>query len=331
MTPRAAPGQTPASPGGQEHAPAERTSLLYHDGEFLPASQVRLAPTTQGLNYGTGVFEGIRAYWHPGREKLYLLKAREHYERLIASCRLLRLDVPASPEELVEITTELLRRNGHRADTYVRPLAFKRAFEPGAAFGVRLRGVTTSLSIHTVPMASPPFGEGLRCCVSSWRRIPDSSLPARAKITGGYANNALAVDEAQAAGFDEPILLNQAGALAEASTANIFLARHDALLTPPPSADILEGITRGCVMELARNELGVRTMERDLARSELYAADEILLSGTGIEIQPVREVDGRTVGTGKPGPITERLRLIYRAATRGEVKRYQHWLTPIAL
>ncbi|MEE1938782.1 branched-chain amino acid transaminase [Streptomyces sp. TRM 70361] len=314
-----------------ERPTAAATPWLYLDGDFVRMSEVRLTPSIQALNYGTGVFEGIRAYWNSAQQELYALRLRDHYERFADSCGFLRLDLPASADELVDVTVDLLRRNGHRGHTYIRPLAYKRSFEPGVPFGVKLRGVTTSLSLHTVPMGSTVSGLGLRCGVSSWRRIPDTSLPARAKITGGYANNALAVDEVHAAGFDEAILLNQAGTVAEASTSNVFLVRRGELVTPPPSADILEGITRACVTELARDELGTVPVERAVARSELYTADEVFLTGTGIEIQPVCEVDGRKVGRGVPGPVTTRLRELYHRAVRGEDDRYRHWLTPVEL
>ncbi|WP_059011861.1 branched-chain amino acid transaminase [Streptomyces specialis] len=314
-------------------APTTAAPWVYLDGDVIPASDARLTPSTQALNYGTGVFEGIRGYWHGDHGRLYVVRLREHFERFAASCAFLRLDLPggAGPGDLADITVELLRRNAHRGHTYIRPLAFKRAFEPGVPFGVKLRGVTTSVSIHTVPMGSAPTGPGIRCGVSSWRRIPDTSLPARAKITGGYANNALAVDEVQAAGFDDAILLNHAGTVAEASTSNVFLVRRGELITPPPSADILEGITRGCVAEIAREELGADVTQRHVARSELYTADEVFLTGTGVEIRPVREVDGRAVGRGEPGPVTTRLAEVYARAVRGEDERFREWLTPVAL
>jgi branched-chain amino acid aminotransferase len=315
MAPRAAPGDR----------------WVYHDGAFLRAGEVRLGPGTQGLHYGTGVFEGIRAYLDPRVSCLHILKAAEHYRRMLDSALLLRLRIDHTARELVEITGELLRRNEHRGDVYIRPLAYKLALEPGTAFGVRLRGVSTGLTILSMPMGDYIPRSGIRCAVASWRRIPGSSLPARAKITGGYASNALAVDEATAAGYDDAILLNQRGEVAEASTANVFIVSGGRVVTPGADADLLEGITRAIAIEILRDEIGIQAEQRAVARSELYSADEVFLTGTGCQIVPVTEIDGRPVGSRRTGPLTERVRAVYNQAVRGRDPRYQHWLTPVQL
>src|ERR687883_1153098 len=284
----------------------------YHGGELVRMADVRLSPATHALNYGTGVFEGIRAYWSEERGTLQVLKLREHYERFEKSCRLLRIDLPATVDELCDITLEILRRNSPRVDTYIRPLAFK-AVE---SVGVNLKG-ESELSIFTVPMGNYVELTGLRVCVSSWRRTPDNAIPARAKCTGSYVNTALAVDEAHRAGYDDAIFLTQDGQVSEASAANIFLLRKGELITPPVTADILEGITRDAVMELAEKELGMPVAERDVDRTELYAADEVFLTGTGFQIAPVTEIDGRPVGDGQIGPVSKRLQELYFKAARG--------------
>src|ERR671916_240036 len=268
---------------------ASDADWCYHGGEFVKMGDIRLSPATNALNYGTGVFEGIRAYWNEHRGTLQVLKLKEHYERFEKSCRMLRIDLPHTVEELCEITLEILR----------------------------------------VPMGNYVELTGLRCCVSSWRRTPDTAIPARGKLTGSYINTALAVDEAQRAGYDDAIFLTQDGHVSEASAANIFLLRKGQLVTPPPTADILEGITRDAVMELVERELEIPVVERDVDRTELYAADEVFLSGTGFQIAPVVEVDGRPVGTGEIGPVVERLQELYFKAARDGWDEYADWTVAV--
>src|SRR5919206_3292827 len=296
----------------------------YHGGEFVRMGDVRLSPATHALNYGTGVFEGIRAYWSEGRGTVQVLKMREHYERFEKSCRMLRVELPHTVDELCDITLEILRRNAPREDTYIRPLAYKAA----ESVGVKLT-VEDELSIFTCPMGNYVELTGLRCCVSSWRRTPDTAIPARGKLTGSYINTALAVDEAQRAGYDDAIFLTHDGHVSEASAANIFLLRKGELITPPVTADILEGITRDSVMELAEKELGMPTAQRDVDRTELYAADEVFLTGTGFQIAPVVEVDGRLVGNGEIGPVSGRLQELYFKAARGDNPEYAHWTVAV--
>ncbi|MEW6637052.1 MAG: branched-chain amino acid transaminase, partial [Actinomycetota bacterium] len=284
----------------------------------------KLSPATHALNYGTGVFEGIRAYWNERKGTLQVLKMREHYERFEKSCRVLHIELPHTVDELCEITLEILRRNAPREDTYIRPLAYKAT----ESIGVKL-ALEPELSIFTVPMGNYVELTGLRCVVSSWRRTPDNAIPARAKLTGSYINTALAVDAAHRAGYDEAIFLTQDGFVSEASAANIFLVRKGGLITPPVTADILEGITRDAVMELAERELGMKTEERDVGRTELYAADEVFLTGTGFQIAPVVEIDDRPIGTGSIGPIAERLQELYFRAARGDWDAYAGWTVPV--
>jgi branched-chain amino acid aminotransferase len=303
---------------------ASDAEWCYHGGEMTKMGDIRLSPATHALNYGTGVFEGIRAYWNERRGTLQVLKLREHYERFEKSCRMLRIDLPHSVDELCELTLEILRRNAPREDTYIRPLAYKSA----ASVGVKL-AVEEELSIFTVPMGNYVELTGLRCCVSSWRRTPDTAIPARGKLTGSYINTALAVDEAQRAGYDDAIFLTQDGHVSEASAANIFLLRKGGLITPPVTADILEGITRDAVIELAEKELGMPVMLRDVDRTELYAADEVFLTGTGYQIAPVVEIDGREVGPGEMGPVAGRLQELYFEAARGDNPDYGHWTVAV--
>jgi branched-chain amino acid aminotransferase len=303
---------------------ASDAEWAYHGGEFVKLGDVRLSPATHALNYGTGVFEGIRAYWSESRGTMQVLKMREHYERFEKSCRFLRIELPHTIDELCDITLEILQRNTPREDTYIRPLAYKCA----TSVGVKLAG-EDQLSIFAVSMGNYVELTGLRCCVSSWRRTSDNSIPARGKLTGSYLNTALAVDEAQRAGYDEAIFLTQDGHVSEASAANIFLLRKGGLVTPPVTADILEGITRDAVMELAQKELGMPVVQRDVDRTELYAADEVFLTGTGFQIAPVIQVDGRPVGNGQIGPVSERLQELYFQAARGENPGYADWTVAV--
>ncbi len=281
---------------------------------------------THALHYGTGCFEGIRAYWNAAHEQLYLLQAGPHYDRLRRSASILRLDLPLSTDELIELTLDLLRRNEARTDTYIRPLVFISAEE----IGVRLHGLDQSFLIYTVPLGEYIALEGgIRCVTSSWRRISDAAIPARAKVTGSYVNSALAKSEALEAGFDEAIMLSMDGHVSEGSAENLFMFKNGAFVTPPVTDDILEGITRGLLMGLIRHELGVDVVERSIDRTELYTCDELFLCGTGAQVSPVIEVDRRRVGSGLVGPHTTRLQQLYFAAVRGENPKYRDWLRTV--
>lgn len=280
---------------------------------------------THGLNYGTGIFEGIRAYWNEEREQLYTLRMAEHYERFIDNATMLQMHVPYSITQLCEATHELLRRNQFREDAYVRPLCFKSA----EIIGVRLHDVPESVAIVTTAMGAYIGLEGIRCLVSTWRRIDDTMAPVRSKCTGLYINSALAKSEAMQAGFDEAILLTHDGHVSEGSAENIFIARRGVLSTPPPSDNILEGITRASVMHLAREEMGLDVVERSIDRTELYVADEVFMVGTGAQVAPVIEVDRRRIGDGEPGPLTLRVQQAYLDAVTGRNPKYTEWLTPV--
>ena len=303
---------------------ANDADWCFHGGELVKLGDVRLSPATHALNYGTGVFEGIRAYWNEGKGTLQVLKLREHYERFEKSCRLLHVELEPSVDELCDLTLEILKRNAPREDTYIRPLAYKSA----QSVGVNLKG-GSELSIFTVPMGNYVELTGLRCSVSSWRRTADNAIPARAKCTGSYVNTALAVDGAHRAGYDDAIFLTQSGFVSEASAANIFLVRKGGLVTPPVTADILEGITRDAVMKLAEKELGMPVDKRDVGRTELYVADEVFLTGTGFQIAPVVEIDDRPIGTGQMGPVAVRLQELYFEAARGENPAYADWTVAV--
>jgi branched-chain amino acid aminotransferase len=306
--------------------PADDTVVAYFQGKFMPLSEARLPVMTHGFLYGTATFEGIRAYWNEEKEQLFGLKLLDHYKRLARSAKVLLMKMPMPPEELVDLTVDLLRRNGFRQDAYIRPTLYKSS----EIIGVRLHNLEQDLLIFAVP-----FGEyiaidrGISAQVVSWRRNSDQSLPARAKITGAYANSAFSKSEAVLNGYDEAIVLTIDGAVSEGSAENLFIVREGKLITPAVSDDILEGITRTALMQLAREELGLETVVRTVDRSELYAADEAFLCGTGAQLSPVVDIDHRQVGEGEVGPITRQLTKLYFDAVRGNMPAYSDWLTPI--
>jgi branched-chain amino acid aminotransferase len=281
---------------------------------------------THALHYGTGVFEGIRAYWNPKQEQLHLLQAPAHYDRLRRSANIMRLTLPHSTEELVNLTVEVLRRNQFKSDVYIRPLLFT----AGEEIGVRLHNIAQSFLIYAIPFGNYVEIEGgLRCMVSTWRRVPDQSLPARAKVTGAYAQSALAKSEANEAGYDEAIVLTVDGHVSEGSAENLFMIKDGAFVTPPVTDDILEGVTRTLLIGLIKDELGLPVIERSIDRTELYACDELLLCGTGAQVAPVIEVDRRLVGNGKVGEFTQELQNIYFGAVRGESAKHKGWTIPV--
>jgi branched-chain amino acid aminotransferase len=305
-------------------APGE---IVYFEGRFVAQAEAKVPITTHAFNYGTGCFEGIRAYWSPRQERLNVVRLREHAERLLRSAHILHLEAPAglTVGRVGEIVVDLLARNGYREDVYVRPILYK----SGATIKVTLSGISSDLCIYTLPFGDYlDIRSGLRVMISAWRRIDDNSIPSRAKPTGAYLNAALASDEARARGFDEAIMLTQDGHVSEASSSNLFLVEQGVLVTPQATDDVLVGITRDCVLALAR-ERGLEVEVRRVDRSELLAADEAFLAGTGVQIAPVTEVDGRTVGGGGLGPVTRQLQDAYLQVVRGETDAWQEWLTPV--
>jgi branched-chain amino acid aminotransferase len=299
---------------------------VYLDGEVKRYEDARLGLMTHALHYGTGVFEGIRGYWNPEHEQLFILRQREHYARLLRSVKVLKLKIPLPLDELCSLSIELVRKNGFRQDIYIRPLAFKSSEE----IGVRLKNIKDSFAIYVSPFGNyVDIDRGIRCMVSSWRRIDDNVAPPRAKITGIYVNSALAKDEAMENGCDEAIMLTQDGHVCEGSAENIFVVRDGVVCTPPVTDNILEGITRAALIELMREDVGLPVVERSIDRSELYVADEVILCGTGAQISSVVEIDHRAIGEGRPGPIMTRLQKLYFDIVRGRNEKYLSWLTPV--
>jgi len=301
------------------------TPYAFFQGQFVPLSEAKVTIMTHALHYGTAVFEGIRGNWSPEKQTIYIFRLREHYERLLKGCRMLLINLPYTLDDLCRITVELVERSGYTEDLYIRPLAYKSA--PKVA-NLKLHELEDDFCLMAVPFGKYLSEEVLRCCTSSWRRVDDPMIPPRFKISGIYVNSILAKTEATLAGFDEAILLNQDGHVCEGTGENIFIVVDGKLHTPALEDNVLQGITRNTVIELARNELGLEVVERRIDRSELYTADECFLTGTAAHLTPVVAIDNRTIADGRPGPISTALQKLYFDVVRGRVPKYIHWCTP---
>ena len=305
----------------------KRELQAFFKGEFVPISQARVSVMTHALHYGTGVFEGIRGNWNEEKGIVYIFRLREHYDRLLRGCRILMLDIPYTAEELCNITVDLVERNGHRQDIYIRPLAYKSA---ELVANLKLQELSSDFTLVTVPFGSYLGATELRCCTSSWRRVDDAMISTHIKSSGIYVNSILAKTEATLAGFDEAIILNQDGHVCEGSGENIFMVAGGRLVTPVLQDNVLPGITRDTVTQLAQNEMGLNVVERTIDRSELYLADEVFLTGTAAHLTPVVQLDNRNIADGRPGPISKRLQKMYFDIVVGRNPKYLHWCTAAA-
>jgi branched-chain amino acid aminotransferase len=298
--------------------------VAFFEGQLVPMAEAKISIATHALNYGTGCFEGIRAYWNAEQRQLYLLKADAHYQRMLRSAKILTIAIPYTVEEMVSWTVELLRQSRYETDVYIRPLAYK----ADPAIKVSLAGLRDAFAIFALPFGDYVPVHGLSVQVSSWRRLSDNMVPSRAKVTGAYINAALASDQAHLDGYDEAIMLADDGHVSEASSSNLFMVRQGTLVTTPLTQDILEGVTRQLILELA-DKNGLPVEIRPIDRTELYVADELFLCGTGVQVAAVTSVDRRPVGSGSPGPITQLLQSQYFDGVRGRDPSLQDWVTPV--
>jgi branched-chain amino acid aminotransferase len=295
-------------------------------GKIVPYSEAKIGVATHALNYGTAVFGGLRGYWNEEKQHLFVFRPHDHFRRFLNSCRLLLMEFDHTPESLTALMLDLLHADGYQQDIYIRPLAYK----ADEQIGVRLHNLTNELTMFALP-----FGQYIKndtnahVTISSWRRIDDNIIPARGKISGAYVNSALAKTDAALGGYDEALVLSQDGHLTEGSAMNIFIMRDGVLITPPVTENILEGIIRRSVMEMAKNELGIPVVERPIDRSEVYICDELLLTGTAAQITAVTQVDHRPVGKGVMGPVAGELRAIFSQVVRGNHPKYMHWLVEV--
>ena len=301
-------------------------NYAYFRGEIVPYSEAKVGVLTHGLNYGTAVFAGVRAYWNEELKQLYVFRAADHFKRLLNSAKVMFMDFDHSPESLTKLTLKLLRKEGYRCDIYIRPLAYK----ADEIVGVKLHDLVDEITISALPFDSYVANDtNAHVTFSSWRRLDDNMIPARGKVSGAYANSALIKTDAVMSGFDEALVLTQDGHVSEGSAMNIFMVRDGVLITPNITENILEGITRRTVIELAQQELGVTTIERPIDRTEIYMSEELFMTGTAAQIVAITKVDHRQIGTGKMGPIVTSLRELYQQVVRGNLPKYSHWITPV--
>jgi branched-chain amino acid aminotransferase len=300
------------------------TPYAYFQKQFVPLAEARIGIMTHAFLYGTATFEGIRGNWNEDVGQIYIFRAQDHFRRLHRSCRILKIGLPYSVEELTDLTVKLVEMCGYTEDIYIRPIAYKSS----EVIGVRMHNLEDDFLVFVYPFG--PYldiEKGIRCMTSSWRRVEDVGIPARAKVNGLYVNSALAKTEAQENGYDEAIMLDMDGHVSEGSGENIFIVVDGRLHTPPSSDNILMGITRDTVIRLAADELGIETVERSIDRSELYVADECFMTGTAAHVTAVVEVDRRPIGDGRTGPITAQLQKLYFDVVRGKNSKYARWCT----
>jgi branched-chain amino acid aminotransferase len=296
----------------------------FFEGQFVPFADAKISVGTHAVQYGTGAFAGIRGYLDADGETINVFRLPEHCARLLNSAKLLRAELPLTRESLAQTITELVERNAPATDVYIRPFVYKSSVQ----LTPRLRGLDNEIAIYMLRLGDYLDTSGVKAAVSSWVRVPDHAIPGRGKLSGSYVNAALAKDEAEEKGVDEAILLDSHGHVAEGSACNLFLVRDGVLATTPITGDILEGITRRSVLQMA-HDLGLPTEQREIDRSELYVADEAFFCGTGVQIAPIATIDGRRVGEAMPGPLTKQIADIFFATVRGQNRRYADWLTPV--
>jgi branched-chain amino acid aminotransferase len=300
-------------------------SYAYFQKKIMPLEEAKIGIMTHFLHYGTAIFEGIRGNWNAKQKQTYIFRLKEHYERMARGCHVLKIALPMSIDELCKKTVELVAKCGFQEDVYIRPVAYTSS----QALGVRLHDLEHDFFMFAFPWGPYLDKDKVSCGVSSWHRPEDNVIPPQVKATGIYINNALAKTEAIQNGYDEAIMLAPDGHISEGSGENIFLVMDGKLITPATTNNILLGITRSTVIELAEKELGIQTIHRAIDRSELYAADECFLTGTAAHVTPVSEIDHRQVGNGEIGPITAKLQEIYAKVIRGNHPKYMHWCTPV--
>jgi branched-chain amino acid aminotransferase len=300
-------------------------SYAYFRKQFVPLAEAKLGIMINALHYGTAVFEGIRGNWNPQKKQIYIFRLREHYQRLQDGCRVLKMELPHSLDELCQITARLVEMCRFEEDVYIRPLAYKSS----ESLGVRLHNLESDFFILVIPWGPYLDVDKARCGVSSWRRPDYNVIPPNAKITGLYVNNAFAKTEAIEKGFDEAIMLTPDGHVSEGTGENIFLVKEGKLITPARDNHILLGITRDTVIKLAKEELGLKTIERPVSLEELFTAEECFLTGTAAHITPVGEIDHRPIAKGEVGAITRKLQELYFEVIKGNNPKYIDWCTPV--
>ena len=300
--------------------------IVYFEGKYVPTEDAKISVMTHAFNYGTGIFEGIRGYYNAEEDNILVFRLKEHVDRMVRNSKVLCMDIPEDAAAIENICLELIRRSEFREGVYIRPIIYKSEL----SLGPTVKDVASSMCCYVIKLGDYcDITSGLDVAVSSWRRLSDNAIPTRLKSTGSYINSSLAASEAKMSGFSEAIFLRENGTVAEGSAMNLFMVHQGKLITTPVNADILVGITRNTVLELARDVLHLEVVERDIARTELYVCDELFFTGTGAQVAPVRSVDKRIVGAGKPGPITLQMQSLYFDVVQGKVPNYRHWCTAV--
>jgi branched-chain amino acid aminotransferase len=301
-------------------------NYAFFKGSIVPYEQAKVGVLNHSLNYGTAAFAGIRAYWNSNNEELYLFRPEDHFKRFLNSTTLLCMQLDHTPESLIQATIELLKREGYRCDVYVRPLAYM----ADEVIGVKLHDLENEISIVSIPFDRYVSNDtNAHVTFSSWRRIEDNVIPARGKISGAYANSAFIKTDALRSGFDEALVLNYDGHVSEGSAENIFMMRDGVLVTPPVTDNILEGITRRTVIELAQRELDLTVVERPIDRTEVYICEEFFMTGTAAQVTAVTRVDHRPIGSGIMGPTTQKLRRLFEDVVYARSAKYRGWNLPV--
>lgn len=301
----------------------------FFENKIVKTEDAKVSIMTNSLQYGNGVFGGIRGYYNKNKKTLFVFRLNDHFERFLNALKILNVSIPYSKNQLKDIVVDLAKKNQPKTDSYFRPFAYAGSDNISPNLD---RDAVFNFCLFMISLGEYlPINTGISAMVSSWRRVSDNAVPARAKISGAYINSSLAKKEATDRGFDEAIVLNEGGHVSEGSAANFFLVKNNILITPSKTDDILEGITRRTILELAK-DLKIQTEERSVDRTELYTADESFFSGTGVQLSWINNIDGRMIGDGKRGKIAGKLQDLFFQIVRGESKKYsQKWCTPIKI
>lgn len=298
------------------------TKHAFFEGRIVPLGEARINIATHGFLYGTAVFGGMRAYWNEETQRLFVFRPYDHFRRLLHSARMMAMQTAYDEESLIQLTLDLLRTDNWKQDVYMRPTFYK----ADLGIGVKLHDLKDEFCMFVVAFEKYVKNDtNAHVTISSWRRIDDNVIPARGKVAGAYANSALIKTDAVRAGFDEALVLDNNGHISEGSAMNVFMLRDGVLVTPPVTDNILEGITRRTIIELARRELGLEVVERSIDRTEVFIAEEMFLTGTAAQVTAITKIDHRPVGAGTMGPVTAKLRAIYEDIVRAKNPKYKHW------
>lgn len=303
----------------------ENQQYVFMNGEYVPEENATISVKTHAFLYGTSIFEGIRGYWNEEQKQMYVFRMKEHYERMEKNARIMHMKTPYPVDEMCDITIELLKKNALKGDTYIRPTLYKGE----CTIGPKLTGKDSFLIFTCWIGDYVDISKGLSICVSNWRRLDDNAIPPRAKIGGAYANTGLIKTDAMNAGFDEALVLSECGHVTEGSAMNFYLVQDNKLITSKVTDNILVGITRDAIRQIAENELGLEVIERDIDRTELYISDEAFFCGTGAQVSSITSIDHRPLGDGKFGPVTKKIQDLYFDIVRGKVDKYKHWCRPV--